>query len=165
MKSSITATVEIKKNNGRDSFDAEIIFSLANAALLKLVAKRALVLNGIRTNAAAESISACNYAFGAILYVAGGPAAMAVRKVRIYCSSGSLCPAITFEGTDMTITPKLTIETMQELASAEPPDLPMLDNEVACHSCGAVELAAFRDKESNCHFCGQEHTARRVETA
>lgn len=163
MKSSVTATVEITKPNGRDFVDAEIIFSQANAALLKLVTKRALLLNSIRTDAAAETISACNYAFGAILYVAGGPAAMAVRKVRIYC--GGECPHITFEGTDMAIKPKLTIEMMTELASAEPPDLPMLDNEVACHSCGTVEFAAFRDKDSNCHFCGQEHTARRVETA
>ena len=35
MKSSIPATVEIKKNNGRDSFDAEIIFSLANVHEVK----------------------------------------------------------------------------------------------------------------------------------
>ncbi|MDO8277356.1 MAG: hypothetical protein Q8K31_02430 [Burkholderiaceae bacterium] len=165
MKNSIAASLAITKGGATETIAAEITFCLSNAALLKAVAQRALTLDNVRQNASAESIHACNAAFGGILYVAGGPAAMAVKRVRIDCSAGRTCPDVAIEGNDMAIKPHLTIELLKELADADAPDLPKLDVEVACDSCGGVELAAFRKPGYVCNFCGQPHTELMQEAA
>lgn len=162
MKTTIQAVIESRQNGFVDRFEGTILLTRANADLLKVVAKRTLALDSIRRNADIESLTANDFGFGAVVFLGGVAATLAVRQVHIYCGSGMDCPSVVFQGAAVSIKPVLNKALLEELANSEPIDVALLDTEVSCEHCGAVEVRATRDNFPRCNFCGHPHATESV---